>query len=239
MDLREGQTVKPFRLWSPLMNVFLVAITLVSLLFLISRFELSHYFPIRTVKIYGVNNINEETIRLSLMPLVNRDFFTINVDAIHDRLLDIPWISELYVRRIWPDQIIITIKEKRPVARWNNSSLLSDAGELFFPQELYRAHLPNLRGPEGKHIFLLKYLNNMNRLFAPLHVKIVDLELTPYYTWKLTLSNGVNLQIGYKESLTRLDQFVKVYPKIVGNKATEVKYIDLRYSNGAAVRWKS
>jgi cell division septal protein FtsQ len=31
---------------------------------------------------------------------------------------------------------------------------------------------------------------------------------------------------------------VKVYPKIVGMHESDVEYIDLRYSNGIAVKWK-
>ena len=56
----------------------------------------------------------------------------------------------------------------------------------------------------------------MNRLLTPLHAKISYLELTPYLTWKLTLDNGITLQIGHKDILTRLNHFVKVYPKIMG-----------------------
>jgi cell division protein FtsQ len=88
-------------------------------------------------------------------------------------------------------------------------------------------------------MFMLKYFNDINRLFAPLHAKISYLELTPYLTWKLRLNNGITMQMGHKDILTRLGHFVKVYPKIVGARAIDVDYIDLRYPNGLAVRWKT
>jgi cell division septal protein FtsQ len=39
--------------------------------------------------------------------------------------------------------------------------------------------------------------------------------------------------------LTRLSHFVKVYPKIIGERAAQVEYIDLRYQDGLAIRWKT
>ena len=88
-------------------------------------------------------------------------------------------------------------------------------------------------------VMMLQYFNEINRLLAPMHAKISYLEMTPYLSWKLTLNNGITLRIGHKDILTRLIHFVKVYPKIVGDKSADVDYVDLRYPNGVAVRWKT
>jgi len=109
---------------------------------------------------------------------------------------------------------------------------------LFAPKETFTAELPRFSGPKGQQIYMLKYHNEINRLLVPLRAKISYLELTPFLTWKLTLNNGINMQMGHKDVLTRLGHFVKVYPKIVGTRADYVDYIDLRYPNGMAVRWK-
>ena len=85
---------------------------------------------------------------------------------------------------------------------------------------------------------MLKYFVNINRILAPLHAKISYLELTPYMTWKLKLENGMTLKVGHNDILTRMTHFVKVYPKIVGERAENIDYIDLRYPNGMAVKWK-
>jgi len=122
---------------------------------------------------------------------------------------------------------------------WNSSSLLSTEGELFSPKaSTYPGQLTEFIGPDGKQITMLKYFVKMNRILSSLHAKISYLELTPYYTWKLKLDNGIVLKMGYSDVLTRLSHFVKVYPKIVGDRANAVEYVDLRYSNGMAVRWK-
>jgi cell division protein FtsQ len=200
---------------------------------------LSDYFPIKTVSVYGVNRADHQEVQNLLLPLVHHGFFTVNVDDIRDRLLQMPWIADIAVRRDWPDRIKVTIIEKTAVARWNNESLLSETGELFSPKpETYPALLPMLLGPEGQQERMLQYFNTINHLLTPLHAKISYLELTPYFTWKLVLDNGISLQIGHKDILTRLTRFVKVYPKIIGERAAEVNSIDLRYANGLAIQWK-
>src|SRR5439155_5826843 len=123
---------------------------------------------------------------------------------------------------------------------WNDTSLLSAAGDLFSPSpKTYPKELPQLAGPEGEQILMAQYYSKMNSVLLPLHFKIARLELTPSMAWSITLENGMKLSIGHKDVLTRLNHFVKVYPKIVGDRVAEVEYIDLRYQNGMAVRWKT
>jgi len=208
-------------------------------IFLINHFRLSNYFPIRTVYIYGANHLSQQKVQEILQPLVAKGYFSIDVDYIRERLLQMSWVADIFVRRNWPDQIVVTVVEKKPIALWNKENLLSDAGELFNPPQLTFPHdIPLFHGPAGKHITMLQYFNNFNRILNPLHAKISYLELTPFLTWKLKLDNGITLQMGHKDILTRITHFVKVYPKIVGTRAKDVEYIDLRYPNGVAIRWK-
>jgi cell division protein FtsQ len=53
------------------------------------------------------------------------------------------------------------------------------------------------------------------------------------------LDNGIFLEAGYKDVLSRLGQLVKVFPKMIGPRIGDVEYIDLRYPNGVAVKWKN
>lgn len=205
-----------------------------------TKFSTSRYFPIHNVKIFGVQHLNHEEVQEMITPFVSNGFFKTNIDRIKERVLQLPWVSEVVVRKVWPDLIIVTINEKKPVALWNNTTLLSAAGELFSPPvTTYPADLPQLVGPTGEQIEMVQYYLKMSNVLMPLHFKITRLELTPAMTWSLTLDNGMKLSIGHKDILTRLDHFVKVYPKIVGNRVNDVDYIDLRYPNGMAVRWKS
>jgi cell division protein FtsQ len=219
----------------------LAFIVFISLLFIsVNKFKSAEYFPIRNVKIFGAEHLDHADVQKLVSPFVGSGFFAIDVDKIKERLLQLPWVAQVVVRREWPDLVIVAINEKKPVALWNDNSLLSSAGELFTPDvKTYPARLPQLAGPAGEQILMAQYYAKMSSALTPLHCKITRLELTPAMAWSLTLDNGTKLSIGHKDILTRLNHFVKVYPKVVGDRITDVEYVDLRYPNGMAVKWKS
>ena len=220
--------------------LFILALLAMMAVYSVSQLKIADYFPIKTVHVIGLHHLDKEEVRQTLVPLVSRGFFAVNVDYIRDRLGQIPWVSDTVVRRRWPDGVDVTVIEQSVVARWNGASMLSSEGHLFVPADIAELEdLPSFVGPDGQQITMLKYFVNINRILTPLHAKISYLELTPYLTWKLTLDNGMALKVGHEEILDRLTNFVKVYPKIVGERATDVEYIDLRYPNGMAVKWKN
>lgn len=209
-------------------------------LFLFIHPQSTRFFPIKIVHVHGVKHINQAEIQTLITPLLQQGFFNINIALIRERLAQMPWVAAIFVRRAWPDKIEINLVEKEAKAIWNDTSLLSPMGELFNPPPAsYPVDLPRFSGPNAKQMVMLKYFAQMNRLLTPLHAKISSLELSPYYTWKLTLNNGMSLRLGHKDVLARLQHFVTVYPKIIGEQAEDVEYIDLRYSNGMAVKWKT
>lgn len=218
----------------------LLVLSVIFIIFALNHLDLSYYLPIKSVHVYGIHRLDQKEVEDLLRPLVSRGFFSVKVDQIRDRLLQLPWVSNIFVRRNWPDQIEVTVIEKNAIAQWYTGALLSENGELFTPKSnTYPSDLPHFVGPVGQQVVMLQYFNEFNRVLAPLDVKISYLELSPYYVWKLRLQNGITLHVGHKDILTRLSHFVKVYPKIVGSRATAVDYIDLRYANGMAVRWRT
>ncbi len=222
-----------------LARFMLVACLALAIVLLFHRVKWSHAFPIKTVQLYGVHHADHADIQQLLLPLVNKGFFTIDVDYIRDRLLQMPWIETAIVSRKWPDQVNITVTEKIAAARWDSNTLLSTTGELFAPSlKTYPAGLPDLSGPLGQQLLMLQYDAKMNHILLPIHARIAALSLSPYAIWRLTLDNGMTIELGHQAVLDRLAQFVRVYPQIVGNHANGVDYVDLRYANGLAVHFK-
>lgn len=224
---------------------FFIKLFLIALFFIFGfeayRFvHKTQYFPVKYVSVYGAKHVDHQEVQNFLMPLVSHNFFAVDMDLIQDKLRQFSWVEDIAIRRVWPDRVEIHISEHQPVAFWHDGSLLSANGDLF-KQGDYEgpSGLAKFEGPDGSQRTMLEYFNDFNRELSPLHVKITQLELTSYQMWRLTLNNGVRLRLGHKNILTRLSQFVKVYPKIIGDKAEEVDYVDLRYPNGMALKWKN
>jgi cell division protein FtsQ len=208
----------------------------------LNQSSIADHFPIHTIKVYGIQHADKHRIEETLNSLSHSNFFNVRLDDLRDHLSQQPWISEVAIRRVWPDQVEVVVVEHTPVGRWGKNTLLSQSGVLFTPIPAFpveAAALPLFEGPPGQQMVMLAYFNKMNQLLTPLHVKMTHLVLSPYQNWQLQLDNGVTLQMGHKDVLTRLGHFVKVYPKIVGNNAALLESVDLRYPNGVAVRWKS
>ncbi len=206
----------------------------------VNHFKASPHFPIKVVNVVGARHVDHQALQNSLYPFVTHGFFGVEVEAIKDKLMQVSWVADVNVRRVWPDQVLVTITEKNPVAHWNSASLLSSNGEIFIPVEAsVIEELPHFYGPEGKQIFMMEYYKKINSALMPLHIKIARLELTPTHLWNITLNNGIKLTVTHKDFLTRFSHFVKVYPKVVGDRVSDIDYVDLRYPNGLAIRWKS
>ncbi len=202
--------------------------------------EMTHYFPIKTVKVIGLKHTPPQDVKQWLSPYVNKGFFTVKVDIIRDRLIQFPWVADAAVRRVWPDTLFIQVNEKVSVARWNKDKLLSATGQLFSPSiDTYPQRLPQFIGPPGKHLEMLDFYNRLQVMLSPLQSNIAEMDVTSTGGYHLILENGIKLSVGRKDILTRVNDFVKVYSKVIGDRSQKVDSVDLRYSNGLAVRWKT
>lgn len=241
MEARPGiNPSNPFRFLIKSFKLSLLGVIVLVLIFALNQIKFSHYFPIKTVRVFGADHVDHEAFKDMLSPLAKTGFFNVKVEMIRDRLLELPWVSHIVVRRIWPDEINIMVKEKEAVAAWNGQSLISSTGELFFPDVAsFPRDLPQFIGPPGQQLAMLETLKEIDQRLQPLQVKVSCLELSPYQSYRVTLDNGIVLRLGDKDILTRIDHFVKVYAKIIGKSAYDVESVDLRYPNGIAVRWKA
>src|SRR5438132_13607451 len=83
---------------------------------LISYIKISHveYFPIKNVKIFGVQHVSHQEIQSIVTPYVDKGFFSVDVDRIKEQIAQLPWVAHVTVSRIWPDKVSIAINERLP-----------------------------------------------------------------------------------------------------------------------------
>jgi cell division protein FtsQ len=196
--------------------------------------------PIETVNIAGdYQHIDSKQLQQLVLPYVATGFFSVNLVALKDRLLEVPWVADATISRVWPHTINVTIVEQKASAIWNNYSLINEKGVVFSPpRTTFSFDLPNFYGPIGQQEAVLKNYWVMQNIVKRLGLKILVLQLSPRRAWRLRLSNNVIVVLGQTDVVARLNRLVAIYPKIIGNHSDQVNYVDVRYGNGLAVAWK-
>ena len=163
-----------------------------------------------------------------------------NVALIQQRVQQLPWVEQVSVRRVWPDQLSIKVREQRPVAHWGERGFLNVRAGRFEPQQaLELAALPHFEGPDGYEQRVLEMYQRMQQMLQPLKLGVSHLRLDARRTWRVQLSNGLELEVGRGNPLQRIARFVRVYPAILATGNGQLRSVDLRYSNGFAVRWQA
>jgi cell division protein FtsQ len=198
-------------------------------------------FPIRSVRVVDAQSfVDHPSLREIISPYLNQGMIRLKSNHLEKSLLTLPWIQSVNIQRQWPDKLIIAITEQKPAAHWDKTELVNTQGKIFAPSSVPTTlnSLPWLYGPDTEAPDIWSSYQTMSSLIAPLGLKIVAINLSPSDAWEIELNNGMPIVLGKDEVLTRLKRFVEIYPKIFDNNANAVEYIDLRYNNGLAVKWK-
>jgi cell division protein FtsQ len=235
-QIRQKARLNPRRLVWPLV----LAVTVVT------GWQLSAYvpdeiMPIDNVQIEGTfMHLSRDDIRQQLMQVLAGDYFTADIEAVRASLLLLPWVQDASIRRKWPSTLQISIVERRAVAYWSDDSLLSDQGELFTPEQIRRdLRIPAITGPEGLHHKVWDFLVTLDLKLSGLGLDVRRLVLDERRSWSMLLSNGVELQLGRNDTERRIQRFVKVFSMQNAPNIDDIKYIDLRYPNGFAMKTKA
>ena len=195
-------------------------------------------FPIRKVKVDGdFRFLAPDQIEALVSSAVQGGFFEVDVQKIRARILQEPWVLDATVVRAWPDAIRVSIREQRPVARWGPDSLLSAQYRVFKPRN---KRLPEglavLHGPPGSEPDVWSTYQQVQAALEPLALKVAELELSERRAWRVTLTDGATLVLGRHFVRERLERFARAWPLALEPNWARVASLDLRYTNGFAVR---
>lgn len=224
----------------PVLAVGSVAASAIGLALLVQWMQDPRAWPLNKVQVEGqFQHLQQTGLEDEIAPLLEQGFFVVDVAEIQQQLGSLPWVNDVSVRRVWPDRITVSIVEQKAVARWGNNGFLNQQAEVFIPSSpVDIAGLSQLAGPQGYEQRVLDMYRKLQILLQPLRLAVDDLQLDARRAWHVTLSNGLVLEIGRGQPVERMSRFVRVYPSILAAGSGRVIAVDLRYSNGFAVRWQ-
>lgn len=217
----------------------LVAVTAVVVTYLASASMLDR--PIRSIEISGpFQRVTALQIEEAISQELEDGFVSADLGGIQSRIVELPWIDQAIVARRWPSRLRITVAEQVPAAIWGERGLLNVRGELFVTNARHiPAELPRLSGPENRAADVAKrYLKVRDRLI-PVGLDLRRVHLDPRGAWDMTLQNGVEVRLGRRAVDERTELFLDIVADIITGRATEIDYVDMRYSNGFTIGWNS
>lgn len=210
-------------------------------LFMMSRpFEEGGY-PIEKVEVNGeMEQISTQQLRVVIEPHVQKGFFRMSVSALQSDLEALPWVYRAKVRREWPEGVLIHIDEQSAVARWNDHSLLNSHSDSFTPEIMAeeQLQLPHLSGPKGSERRVAEAYLKLASATALQGLMVEGLTMNERHSWQLRLNNQLPISLGREDIVERIERLMTVYPKVVAPRVARIDGIDLRYTNGFALRWK-
>jgi cell division protein FtsQ len=199
-------------------------------------------WPMRRLEVSGpFQRVSAEQVRAAVLPQVQSGFFAIRMEPIRNAVTELPWVERVEVRKRWPDQLIVSLTEHRPFARWGHDRLLSEHGQVFAaPGNPDLSGLPELDGPDGRAGDVVALYNQAQPLFAGSGRRVLAVSLTERGSWTLRLRDGTEVVVGRGDPQERLRRFAHLLPQIAAARQDAVLLrADLRYTNGFTLTWQT
>lgn len=197
-------------------------------------------FPLSRVVVDGeLEHLRRDQLEAVVTLAVWGNYLTVDIEAVREAAESLPWVAAASVRRVWPDTLVIEVREREPFARWGDTALVNRRGEVFRPASLEGVdELPSLDGPDeeqGEEV--VRRYKELQKALAVTGVSLARLRLDRRGGWNLWLDDGLEIALGGDSLAQRLERVILVL-QLLGEERAHVARIDARYTSGMAVRWK-
>jgi cell division protein FtsQ len=220
---------------NPIANVLLAAAFLLALYATVIVAARLPIFPLREVRILNQPHFIERAeVEAVVAKELRGNFFTIDLARARKGFERLAWVRKADLRRRWPDLLEVRLEEHVPLARWGTLGLVNVQGQVF--AATYQGDLPVFSGPAGSaKEMAIQYAYFRNSLQA-IGREPVQVSVSARRAWTLQLDGGLTVELGRTDLEDRLARFVQNYAQAAELLGRRMRHVDLRYSNGFAVR---
>lgn len=205
-------------------------------------------FAIQTISVQGeVNRNNAVTFKANVMPQLNGNFFTLDLEVARRAFEAVPWVRSAVVHREFPNRLRAVLQEQRPQALWGDegaNTMVNEQGQVFEADldDVDVENLPRMKGPTGLSVDVVKMYHYLRPMFQAVGMDVDQLELTPRGSWRVLTPSGAVMELGRgaeAEIGARLQMFFKTLSQVTaryGRTPTSLAGADLRHKDGYALR---
>ena len=202
--------------------------------------QMEALLPIRTIQLAGsFENLDQNEVESALKPYIGQGFFSLDIHELQQILHRKAWTESVSVRRIWPDNMRVTITEKKPVARWDDKHLLSSNARVYQADVEAFAHLPLVNGINHQPEQVLRRFYQFEARFDAVDEALVALRVDSRGAVDIELINGLLIKLGRDDVERKIERLINIYPQQILPRREQIQRLDLRYANGFAVAWKA
>jgi cell division protein FtsQ len=205
-------------------------------------------FAIQSISVQGeVSRTNAVTFKANVMPQLNGNFFTLDLDVARQAFEAVPWVRTAVVHRDFPNRLRAVLQEHQPMALWGEegaSTMVNLQGQVFEANvdDVEVEDLPRMKGPEGLSLDVVMMYRYLQPMFQAVDMDIDQLELSPRGSWRVLTKTGAQLELGrgtQAELGEHLQMFFRTLSQVTaryGRTPTSLAGADLRHKDGYALR---
>ena len=180
---------------------------------LLNNFLIKNGFTINNIQILGIKNIPKETI----IKIVNNEnksnILNVNLLNIYNNLRNNDWVEELYIERVLPNTIKISIKEKEAIGIWQyemSNKLITKDGEIISTANInkFKIDLPIIHGNHAnKNANSILKILETNKVLTK---NIWSLDYINNRRWNLHFKQGIIVLLPSKGVLKAWNEIIKL-----------------------------
>ncbi|MGV6826041.1 MAG: cell division protein FtsQ/DivIB [bacterium] len=194
-------------------------------------------FPLSVIEVKGeFSHLDRGNLQQVVANAMQGGFFSADIDSIQDAVKALPWVSQVYITRRWPDRLIMKVEEQVPLANWGKTALVDAEGEVFRPQRRDPAIKLQLFGDDEEALQVVSFYRQIDAMTRQHQLSIIRFGKNLHRDWIAEFSNGVQINLGRDHGAERLQTFLAQLPRI-GIEGKRVISVDLRYEQGFSVHW--
>jgi len=195
---------------------------------------------IKSVEVTGdLSVLNKTQLQPIIESFAKTNLYLLDVDGLEKKIESNPWVHSASMTHVWPDKLTVRIYEQQPVAYWGDKAMLAENGEIIKAVLADKSNdLPLLYSPENKGRNMATGFLKIRKMMKGFPVKLVEFKEDARGSWKIKLENGMTLKVGREHQEKRLRRFMVAYQESLKDVVEKISVVDLRYTNGLAVKWK-
>ncbi|MDA7545578.1 FtsQ-type POTRA domain-containing protein [Alphaproteobacteria bacterium] len=180
---------------------------------LLNNFLIKNGFTINNIQILGIKNIPKETIIKIVNNEKKSNILNVNLLNIYNNLRNNDWVEELYIERVLPSTIKISIKEKEAIGIWQyemSNKLITKNGEIISTANInkFKIDLPIIHGNyANKNANSILKILETNKVLAK---NIWSLDYVNNRRWNLHFKQGIIVLLPSKGVLKAWNEIIKL-----------------------------